>query len=79
VAELRTWPTFAFVPPSGYHITIFSRSHFDRGVVFDLNKEEKEQAAQVLASVSTGPISVDIDGLLLSSDGRLLVRGFPLD
>lgn len=79
LAELGAFPTFAFVPPWGYHITIFNRSHFDREAVFDLNQREKAQAEQVIASVSTGPVIVDIDGLLLSSDGRLLVRGFPLD
>jgi hypothetical protein len=79
LAELGAWPTFAFVPASRYHITILNRSHFDNGVVFDLNQKEFEEAEGVIVRASTGPISVDIDGLLLSSDGRLLARGFPRD
>lgn len=79
LATLGDTPTFAFVPASGYHITLASRSHFDNGPVFDMNAEETEAARHTITQVKVGAITVDFMGLVLSRDGRLLVRGFPTD
>jgi hypothetical protein len=72
-------PFFAFVPPAAYHITLYNRSHFDRGPVFDITRDEHQRAAQVIAAANTGRITIDLNGFLVSSDGRLLVRGYPRD
>jgi hypothetical protein len=58
---------------------LVDRSHFDHGPVFDITRHEQRQAAQVIAAANTGRVTIDFNGFLLSSDGRLLVRGYPQD
>lgn len=80
--KLSQWgerPCFAFVPPAAYHITLYNRSHFDRGHVFDLCREEQRKAEQVIAAANAGRVIVDLNGFVVSSDGRLLARGYPQD
>jgi hypothetical protein len=47
--------------------------------VFDLSPGERQLAERAIALSGEGPLAIDIDGFLLSSDGRLLVRGYALD
>jgi hypothetical protein len=73
-------PTFAFVPPDAYHVTLYNRSHFDGGgTLVDLNPSERRESERAIAASGAGPLTVDLDGLLLSSNGRLIVRGYALD
>lgn len=79
LSRMGEGPFFAFVPPTAYHITLYNRSHFDRGSVFDITRDEQRRTAQVIAATHIGRITIDLNGFLLSSDGRLLVRGYPQD
>jgi hypothetical protein len=76
---LGTRPTFAYVSAPSYHLTIYSRSHFERGPVFHMNQPEKEQAERIISAARIGPITVELNGFLLAPDGRLLARGYPQD
>lgn len=70
---------FAFVRPSGYHVTIANRTHFDHGTVHAMSLMEAQCAQGIIAAAGIAEIRVDLQGLLLTPDGRLLARGFPLD
>jgi hypothetical protein len=79
LSQIAVRPCFAFVPPAAYHITLYNRSHFDHGPVFDISPDEQREAARVIDAANVGRITVELNGLLISSDGRLLVRGYPHD
>ena len=70
---------FAFVRPSTYHVTIVNRTHFDHGAVHAMSLREAQCAQGIIASAGINEIRIDLQGLLLTPDGRLLARGFPLD
>ncbi|HEY5959010.1 MAG TPA: hypothetical protein VIV60_20765 [Polyangiaceae bacterium] len=70
---------FAFVPSSSYHVTIYSRSHFDRGAVFDMERTEHEVVERLLSDAQIGSTAIDFHGMLLSKEGRVLVCGYPVD
>ncbi|MEW6738254.1 MAG: hypothetical protein AB1489_43675, partial [Acidobacteriota bacterium] len=82
-ASDRQQPTFAFVPPDYYHITVLNRSHFDcssdyRESLF-LSETEKRISEDVIAQVCRVPLVFHINGLIITSAGRLIVPGFPND
>ena len=73
---------FTFVPPACYHITIVNRTHFDLTKIkkiISLDEREKLIAEEVINVMQSGPMVFHIDGLILTSNGRLLARGFPCD
>src|SRR5262249_8529465 len=76
---IGTGHSFAFVPPSGYHVTVVNRTYFDDGEVFEMSPEENDAAARVITNARVGPVTIDFMGFLVSADGRLLVQGFPSD
>ncbi|MFX1250791.1 MAG: hypothetical protein ACFFCZ_04170 [Promethearchaeota archaeon] len=70
-------PSFAFVPPNWYHITIMNLTHFDRdSSIKSINKEQKRDI-QTVVERQRNPISIQFNGMILTSQGRLIVRGFP--
>jgi hypothetical protein len=79
-------PSFAFVPPLWYHITVANRTHFDFNAAdlmarhdHVLSQEERRSAQAVVSQIAAGPLLVQFSGLILTSSGRLLVPGFPAD
>ncbi|MBU0967375.1 MAG: hypothetical protein KKA54_13460 [Proteobacteria bacterium] len=72
--------TFAFVPPDSYHITLVNRSHFEVGeVITAMNVKEQEKARQAIARAGGGPVTLHLNGLILTFRGRLFVPGFAVD
>lgn len=78
-------PTFAFVPPEWYHTTLVNCAHFDvsgndpalgGGL---LSEEAWRTAREVTSEVARGALAVEFGGLILTSAGRLIVPGFPID
>jgi len=72
-------PTFAFVPPDWYHVTLVNRSHFASTAITLMTEEERKVAQDVIAQVGGGPIVLHINGLVLTTGGRLIIPGFPSD
>jgi hypothetical protein len=70
-------PTFAFVRPASYHITVYNRSHFDRSEVFDLSPSEMGIVERAITEARIGGISIEFNGLVMTPEGRIIVRGFP--
>ena len=71
---------FAFVPPELYHITVINRSHFDISeVIVTISEAEKQKIQIIINQVVRGTIKIQLKGLILTSSGRLIVSGFPLD
>jgi hypothetical protein len=72
--------TFAHVPPECYHITIVNGRHFDEDEeVVPIDPAEKHSADEIVAKLNPGAVSLFFNGLILSRQGRLLVRGYALD
>lgn len=83
-SQLECWatpsiPTFAFVPPESYHITVLNRSHYEVSNVFPMTPDEFSQVQAVVARLSLGNISVLTCGLVLTSSGKLFVKCLPVD
>lgn len=79
-------PTFAHVPPDWYHTTLVNCTHFDdsahspmRGGAHLLSDEAWLSARDVTSQVAEGPLAVEFNGLILTSAGRLIVPGFPVN
>lgn len=71
---------FAFVPRECYHITIVSWSDFkiDERII-DMPVDKKEEALRIIAHLGISPTAVHLNGLILTSDGSLIVPGFPCE
>jgi hypothetical protein len=72
-------PTFAFVPPETYHVTVYNRSHFERSEVFALSATELAAVDSAISEAQIGRIAIEFNGLVLTPEGRVIVRGFPHD
>ncbi len=75
-------PTFAFVPPDWYHVTLLNRAHFDVTALSSITmmtENERRLAQDVIAKSDANPIMLHLNGLILTSTGRLIVPGFPSD
>jgi hypothetical protein len=78
-------PAIALVPPSFYHVTVVNRDHFDLknevSIVASLSRGQKVSIARSLAKVAPDGLSIQIrfSGFLLTTEGRLIVRGYPAD
>lgn len=79
LSSLAGGPCFAYVRADYYHVTVYNRSHFDHGIVHGLSRAEAELARAALEATQLGTIAIALNGLVLTRDGRLLVRGYPLD
>lgn len=71
---------FAFVPRECYHITIVNWSHFkiDQHVI-DMPVDKKEDVQKIIARLNKVPIVLHLNGLILTTDGSLIVPGFPFE
>lgn len=83
---------FAYVPPHCYHITVLNRDHFSpRGIdvrhskqagprtIKMLSKGEFHRCRDVVTPLSIDSVSVEIRGLVLPANGRVLVKAYPVD
>lgn len=72
--------TFAHVPPDSYHITIVNKTHFGKHKkIVPINEAEKRKSKQIITNINSGGISLFFNGLVVSRDGRPLVRGYVFD
>ena len=83
-SQLKCWatpstPTFAFVPPESYHITVVNRSHYEVSDVFPMTSDEFSQVRAAVAQLDLGSISILTCGLVLTSSGKLFVKCLPVD
>ena len=72
----------ARVPCDAYHISLLSRSHFDKTApasITYLSEAERRRAECLLTDIVTEPVAVDLRGILLVREGRLLIPGIPED
>ncbi len=73
-------PTFSYVPPEWYHITIVNRTHFEVSeTVAQIQLAEYHQIRDTIARSQPGRLAVQLQGLILTRSGRLLAAGFPCD
>jgi len=80
-------PTFGFVRPEFYHVTLLNRTHFEFPEAAPLHSEseiftneQKVLAQKVISEViGNDAIGLHINGLILTAQGRLIARGFPCD
>jgi hypothetical protein len=71
-------PSFAFVPPDSYHITVLNKSHFEvSSSIIPVTEEEVQKAEEIVFRLGVGPISIDARSAILTSSGKVLVRGYP--
>jgi hypothetical protein len=72
-------PTFAFVPPDSYHVTLVNKSHFDFTDIALLTQNERERVQTLIRQVCADPIVTDFRGFVLTAHGRLIACGYPKD
>lgn len=73
-------PTFSYVPPDWYHITIVNRTHFEVSEsVAQIQSAEYHHIRDTIARSQPGRLTVQLHGLILTRSGRLLAAGFPCD
>jgi len=71
---------FAYVPADWYHITLLNRTHFEESKeINSLTVEEQKETAGIIQNTLTAPIVLNINGLLLTRNGALIVPAFPCD
>jgi hypothetical protein len=71
---------FAYVPFEWYHITLLNRTHFQESKeINSLTAEEQELTAEVIHKTLTSSIVLNVNGLLLTRNGALIVPAFPCD
>jgi hypothetical protein len=71
-------PSIAFVPPQHYHITIVNYTHFEStSSVVPLKQHEKERVEETLRTAHYSPTAIWLNGIVLTSSGKLLVTGYP--
>jgi 2'-5' RNA ligase len=66
---------FAFVPAHSYHITVVNRGHFDTSEVVSLDQSMRARLARVVQSYPA--IALDIDGVAITKQGRVLAKCIP--
>lgn len=72
--------TFAYVPPSHYHITLVNRTHFElSSAITGMGKKGKSAVKELLVQQKWEQIEIRLNGLILTHWGRLFVPGYPLD
>ena len=74
-----TFPSFAYVPPQSYHITIVNRSHYEFNDVVPLTGDEKRTFEKAILKLNIRKISVVTQGLFLTHTGRLFIKCLALD
>lgn len=75
----RREAVFARVPADSFHITVLNRTHFDaHATIVSLSPDHKDIATRVcLAEPLNAPVKILMEGLILTHEGKLLVRGYP--
>lgn len=71
-------PSFAFVPPDSYHITVLNRTYFESSSeIFPLSEKELKSAEETVQKLGIGKIIIVARSALLTSSGKILVPGYP--
>jgi hypothetical protein len=71
---------FAYVPADWYHITLLNRTHFEESKEIEsLTAEEQRAAAGIIHQAIKAPVVLNVNGLLLTRNGALIVPAFPFD
>jgi hypothetical protein len=73
------FPSFAYVPPKSYHITILNRSHYEYNKVVPLTLDERQAIGQFVSKLQLGKISVVTSGMFLTHTGRLFIKCLVFD
>jgi hypothetical protein len=70
----------AFVPKELYHITIANYTHFEQNTnVVDISRAEYDKIINSVKNIKSNSFEMILNGLILTTNGRLIVRGFPVD
>lgn len=69
---------FSFVKSDTYHITIVNRSHYKtNSSITEMTMEEKKKVVAAVSQLGKNVVRVHLQGLILTSYGRLIIKGFP--
>jgi hypothetical protein len=68
-----------YVPPTGYHITVLNRSHYEFSDISFLAEEEHQRIANVVEQLHLTAVGVISCGIIVTASGRLFVKCLPID
>ena len=73
-------PAFAYVPQDFYHVTLVNHTHHENKdiAVHPINADEYQHLVSVVQSLNIGPLTLHLQGLVLTTWGRLCVSTFPV-
>jgi hypothetical protein len=78
-------PHFAYVPPACYHVTLLNSTHFDVAPATNgrdparFGETELAALRSLMSTLSGGPLHLQLHGLVLTPEGRVIARGYAVD